>query len=76
MVEKRKVRFTVQARYQLHGEAEMTEAEFEEWCQRIDGARGFDRERVADDLIELCGLDRRDGDLDDEEVEDFDWLRE
>ena len=73
MSEKRAVSFTIQARYQVGGEVEMTEEEFAQWCERIDNARGFERERVAQDLMDFAGLDYRDGDVDDDEIDEFDW---
>ncbi|MCP1316400.1 hypothetical protein [Halomonas sp. 707B3] len=73
MGEKRVVQFSIQARATLMGEVELTEEEYDEWCSKIDSAKGFEREQVAEELAFLAGIDWRDADLSDDEVDEFDW---
>lgn len=69
---KLKVTFEVIARLRVGGECEMTREEYEQWCARIDDARGgWEHEKVADELMMLAGVDIAEGDIDDLEVDDF-----
>lgn len=72
MSDKIKVRFSVTEEVRHSGTVEMTRAEYEEWCDRIDSARGFRRQEAADDLIDLANLDRRNAFATDAEIDDFD----
>ena len=72
MSETVKVMVSVRATIECGGEVEMSREKFEEMCERIDSAKGFERERVADEIFEAADLDWRFGDILDPEVEDFD----
>lgn len=69
--DKIKVRFTVKEEINHVGTVEMTRKEYDEWCDRIDNARGFHRQEVADELMDLANVRREFGDCTDAEVDDF-----
>lgn len=72
MNEKLKVTFEVCARLPVAGECEMTREEYDQWCERLNNARGgWENENAADELMMLAEVDISDGDIDDLEVEDF-----
>ena len=49
----------------------MTKKDFKKWSDRVDKAKGFDKEQVAFDLMTLAKIRPGDGDPSDMEVEDF-----
>jgi hypothetical protein len=72
-----KVKFTVIAKVRYDGELEVTSEQYDEWCSRIDSAKGFRREDVAQDLLTAAGMSTGDpSDWDDFEVDVFDEAEE
>jgi hypothetical protein len=51
-----KVKVEVVGTVRYMGELTMTKKEYKAWCDRVDGAHGLERDRVANDLIEKFGL--------------------
>lgn len=69
---KYKVNVSIEGRCRFGGTVEMTKEQYELWCERIDSVMPpSEREELAWELIESCGLDTRNPDIDDLEVEDF-----
>lgn len=69
---KKTVKIGITEKISYIAEVEMTEQEYKDWCNKIDSARGWNREEVAQELMELCHLNRTmDGDVSDAEVDDF-----
>jgi hypothetical protein len=50
---------------------EITREEYDEWCERIDNARGFKREDLASEMMDFANIDHRHGDYSDSEIEEF-----
>lgn len=72
-----KVRFEVTARVRYDGEMEMTQEQYDDWCKRIDSAKGFQRENVAQDLLDVSRMGTADPtDWDDFEVDTFETVDE
>lgn len=69
--EKVQVRVSIRGEARWVGEVEMSRAEYEEWCERIDDARGHEQDRVANEVMDRARIDFRDVDVDDLEVDDF-----
>jgi hypothetical protein len=66
------VDFLIVGRWTVRGEARMSREKYEALGQRIDDRpRGFDRTKLADDVMEALGVDVRDGEIDDFEVDEF-----
>ena len=71
-MDKKVVVVQLQETITYNAEVEMTEDEYNEWCDKIDNARGFQREVVAQDLFDTCRINRMtDGDVTDTSIEDF-----
>lgn len=71
-MDKKVVVVQLQETITYNAEVEMTEDEYNEWCDKIDNARGFHREAVAQDLFDTCRINRMtDGDVTDTSIEDF-----
>ena len=69
---KLKVEMSIETRGRWLGTVELTQIEYEKWCERIDSARGYEEERVAEELLELAGGDLfRDMNIDEIRVDDF-----
>lgn len=69
---KKTVKVQITEKITYLAEVEMTESEYREWCNKIDDARGWDTENVAQDLMDVFRLNRTmDGDYHDTKVEDF-----
>lgn len=68
-----KIDFTIKASVTYAGTVTMTKAEFQSWCQDIDNARGFERDRLAHDLLDKAGIDESDPSWsnDDFQIDDF-----
>jgi hypothetical protein len=72
MNEKVTVTIAVEAKMRTSGECEMTREEYEQWCDRVDNARGgWEHEKVAEELMMLAKFDIADGDLVGIEVEEI-----
>lgn len=72
MADKIKVQVMLEARMHCEFECEMTRKQYDEYCERIDNARGFEEESVADDVLDLAGIDiYRNGEIERLRVEDF-----
>lgn len=71
-----KVRVSVTATIECGGEVEMSRQRYEEFCERIDSASGFEGERIADELFEVADLDWRFGDLSNQEVQEFESIED
>ena len=51
---------------------QMTEAQYREWCERIDQRpRNSEREEMAEELFELCGIRPNDIDMRELEYDEF-----
>lgn len=67
-----KVDVMVEGRVRWTAEVEMTTAEYENWCERIDSARGMKQTETAEELLEIARVDiARDMDITEMRVEDF-----
>lgn len=74
---KLKVEVSIETRGRWHGMVELTQAEYDKWCERIDSARGYEEERVAEELLDLAGGDLlRDLNIDELRVDDFIALKD
>ncbi len=73
MSEKRTVQFSIKARATVMGEIELTQEEYDAWVSKIDSAKGFERERLAEELAFQSGVDWMDAEFSDDEVDEFDW---
>lgn len=75
MSEKVKVNVSIEGTYRVQRMVEMTREQYQALGKRLDdGPRGFERERLAEDIAEVCGFQigtYRDGDIMDLDVEDF-----
>lgn len=72
MIDTKTVKIGITEKISYVAEVEMTEQEYKEWCSKIDSARGWIRADVAQELMELCQLNRTmDGDVSDTEIDDF-----
>lgn len=69
---KKTVKVQITERVSYIAEVEMTKSEYKGWCDRIDNARGWEKESVGEELLGICRLNRAmDGDYHDTEIEDF-----
>lgn len=72
MSDKIKVQISFTAQIETGATIEMTREEYNEWCERIDNARGYEQQRVAEDLMSKADVDFfPHGDISRVEVEDF-----
>jgi len=63
---------SVEGRVNWRGTATMTRDQYDEWCDTIDSARGYEAEEVTEEVLQLAGIDlMRDMDIDDLRVADF-----
>ena len=70
--DKKVVKVSITEKITYLSEVEMTKSEYKDWCNRIDTAKGWDKEEVGNDLMEVLGLSRvMDGDVSDTQVDDF-----
>lgn len=70
------VELSVEGRIRWQGTVTLTPAEYTEWCERIDSARGCEQERVSEELMDLARIDvMRDMDIESMRVDDFCELR-
>lgn len=62
----------IEGRARYYASVEMTREQYEEWCERVDDAHGFEAEQVAEELLDKTGVDvMRDIDVSSLRVEDF-----
>lgn len=66
-----KVQISMSCRATFGGTFVMTREKYDELIARLDGARGFEEERVAEEVMEICNLSLRHADFDKYEVDDF-----
>lgn len=71
MSEKIKVDVSIRYVATLRGQVEMTRAAYDAYCEEIDAARGWEAERVAEDIMDVAGLTFNDADYSDAEVDEF-----
>jgi hypothetical protein len=66
------VQYTIEGRWSLGGSASMTRKQYSDFCARLDAnPRGYEVERIADELMLLLGVDFRNGEIDSLEITDF-----
>lgn len=51
-----KVKIEIRARVRYSGEIELSQADYDAWCEKIDNARGFRRDDVAQELMDEAGI--------------------
>lgn len=67
-----KVSYSIEGRWTASGSAQLIEAKYRQLCSDLDsGARGYERQRVAEVVMETLGVNFSDGEIDDFEIEDF-----
>lgn len=72
-----KVRVTVIGSAIYMGELTMSKKAYANWCNKVDGTKGYAHEIVAHDLIEKLGLDLADpSDWGSLEVETFESMQQ
>lgn len=69
--DKIKVKVVIEETVTFEVTKEMTRAEYDLWTKRLDEAKGFEGERVAEELFETCGFTYDGGDLTTLEVSEF-----
>lgn len=70
-----KVKVQVRGTVSYMGELTMSKAKYQEWCDKIDAAKGFHRDTVANELVEKIGLDLADpSDWGEMEVDTFEAM--
>lgn len=70
-----KVQVQFIARVTMSREMEMTQAEFDVWDAKYDSAGGRERRKLDEDLFALSGLDLNDADMDDPELDTFEFVK-
>ena len=68
-----KVRMSFYTRATMEREVEMTQADYDAFCERLDRSRGREARRLEQELFDLSGLDFNDAEFDDDvELDAFD----
>ena len=72
MSDKIKVNVSIEGRWRAGGTVELTREQYEALGARLDARpRGYERERLAEEIMDACQIELRDGDVEDFEIEDF-----
>lgn len=72
MSDKIKVKVSIEGRWYAGGIVEMTREQYEMLGARLDARpRGYERERLSEEIMDACRIETRDGDVEDVEIEDF-----
>lgn len=71
MCDKVKVTISFEAKIRIGCTKEMSKLEFETWDKKISDARGFAKEAVAEEILEITKLKLAEAEVEDLQIDEF-----